>query len=1238
MGSVISNIHTKKILIRLVSVLLISIITGCSSDNSLQWHAEEGYKWAELDPGFWGETGFQKINAESSGIHFANTVPDSLVVQNQVVLNGSGVTAGDVDGDGLQDLYFARLDGPNSLYKNKGSLTFEEITQQAGVAHKEQLSTGAFFADINSSGALDLIVTSINKSNSIYINDGKGSFSLKEDSGLGEAQGSTTAAVADVDGDGDPDLYITNYKKRSAKDIFGLKQLQLWNITTRKAGRYQLKEPYDKHFKLFRRENGPPDFRETGSRDILYLNDGTGRFQPAADLRERFRNADGKPMGLKKDWGLTAKFQDLNADGLPDLYVSNDFWTPDRIWINQGEGMFRLIHHKAIRNFSFSSMAVDFSDINRNGYTDIFITEMLSPLHQRRLRQQESVDPYPEKVQETSYQPRYSRNSLYLNRGDNTYAQVAHYAGVAATEWSWATKFADIDLDGYEDILINTGYAYDVQDLDAQRAIGQKMGRKYGKYEDYMLEFPSLRLRNKAFRNNGDGTFSEQSSNWGFTGDDISQGMAMTDLDNDGDLDMVTNRYDSTAALYENSSSEHRIAVKLRGESPNTQAIGARVSLSGGPVSQSKEVTVGGDYLSSSEPLTVFAATDQANHSLTAEWPGGSQSQIEGLKSNRIYEIDERKIKKEELRENKKPAEEQPSIFEDISDRIGHEHSIKPSQLPEQPLLPFDLSGSGPGLAWFDDSGNGYDDLWITGTRGNDISLYENKNGVDFSETEAANFSESPANHQQIIRLWETEDEIHVVIAKSIPSRNRDQNGPGAIVHYRIKNGNVLTKNELPWSGAVSGALALGDYTGNGHLDLFAGARFFPNKYPGNTSSYLYKNRGDTLVVDEQNNQLFDEMGPVSGALFADMENDGDHDLFVATEWSAIRLFRNDEGRFREITGEAGLRSQQGIWKSITAGDFNSDGLLDIAATNMGLNSSYQIKSGKPLKLFYDDFNRDGITDIIESYFVPELNAYAPRRKLNDFSSMPAVMLQNIRSHEEFAGASLQKLLGPSLNDIPVKTVNTLEHTIFINQGGSFKPRPLSSLAQQVIASASVVADFDNDGNEDLFLAQNKFDMGAHLHRQDAGRGLFLQGNGDGSFKTIAGQHSGIKIYGEQTSAATSDFNHDGKVDLAVSQTGGATRLFQNDTSESGIMVKLIGPPDNRSGIGARIRLKYENRTLGPARNVTTNAGARGQSSLMQILGSRGKLAAIIIHWPDGKKQIVSNPDVKEINVIDYKP
>lgn len=1210
-------------------ILSMVVLAACQHREPLkyEWQKAEGYRWSNLTPMPAGKAGFDRVQESESGIDFVNKLTQKDIFKNRNYLNGSGVALGDVDGDGWTDIYLARLNGPNKLYKNKGGFRFVDITDSAGVAHEGYYSTGVVFADIDGDGDPELLVSSMDQENVIYINDGNGKFSRQSEEGLSESRGSHTMALADIDSDGDLDLYITNYKENNILDLFDIRNLS-WEKTVRESydrdsdKKYTLLPPYDEHYTILYQEDGPPERREIGRKDELFINDGQGSFEKADNIKERFLDSDGNPVGLKRDWGLTAKFHDINQDGLPDLYVCNDFWTKDRIWINQGKGVFRERDPLKIRNMSFSAMGVDFSDVNRDGYWDMFVTEMLSQQTGGKLRQFTPDDPNPEYDGEKISQPQYNRNSFYLNRGDDTFTELAYFAGLEASGWSWATRFLDVDLDGYEDLLITTGYSYDVQDLDAQEEWRKKISQS-SKKRSYIDVYPSLKQSNKAFRNKGGTHFEEVSSEWGFKEEDISHGFATADFDHDGDLDLVANRLNQQVAVYENKTSAARIAVKIRGEVPNTQAVGTKVKLLGGDMPQQDVISAGGDYLSHSDRLIVFAADKpNAPYRLLIRWPDGSRSVIDSVQANRIYDVDQSFLPKRSAENS--PGEANP-IFADVSSKVDHKHHEEPyDDFRIQLLLPHKLSKQGPGVSWIDYDGDGDDDLFIPSGRGGRLGAFENRGGGDLHAIDLGELTQQTFADQTGILGWREEQQTRLMLGNANYEPG-DINAPSAL-NYSVEKGKVVAEEDIPGVFSTTGPLAAADYNGDKHVDLFVGGRFVPAHYPMDASSRLFTKKNGHYVLDKQNSAKLEKIGLVSAAVFSDYDLDGDQDLFLSLEWGSLKLLENRNGEFFDISSAVGLDQFRGWWNGITTGDFNNDGRPDIVATNRGLNSPYQLDAKHPLKMYYQDFNSDGRVDIIESYYDPSREGYVPRRQLGAFKSISAGFAPFIGSNKTFANSTLDEIFSQNISRIPSKEINTLRHTLFLNQGTSFSARPLPREAQYTSAQYAGVADFDNDGSEDLFLSQNFFQLRSKTPRLDGGRGLWLRGDGTGAFKAVPGQESGVKIYGEQRGAALSDFNGDGKVDLAVSQNNAETKLFKNQTPRSGLSIQLEGPVQNRDAIGSSMRLVYGDGTKGPRREVQAGSGYWSQNSTTQILGvESGKVPKKIeISWFDGSTTTVN--------------
>ncbi len=1188
---------------------------GCGEKTpELRWQEMEGYRFAALAVSGEKPAGFEMIPSSQSGITFRNSLQEKQIAANRNLLNGSGVAAGDVDGDGLVDLYFCRLDGPNVLYRNLGGWRFEDITEAAGVQASKLMSTGAVFIDIDGDADLDLLLSANNGPNALFINDGSGRF--REEAakrGFRKKYGSTTIAYADIDNDGDLDIYLTNYKKISAKDIYPPEQLSWENTVEEKDGRYEVKFQFKKHF-IVRRQGNVLAKLELAEEDLLFINDGSGHFTAEKVGGERFLDEEGNPSPVLHDWGLTAKFFDIDADGDADLYVCNDFWSPDRFWINRGDGTFQAIDKLALRNTSISTMSVDFADIDADGDTDFFLPDMLSPVHKRRMMQMNTNPPQPLKIGEIDNRPQYMQNTLFLNRGDLTFAEIARYSGLDASEWSWAALFMDVDLDGLQDVLITTGHPYDIQDSDTQMRISRLSPKTFAELRRTILLYPELRTRNFIFRNTGDLQFSDHSAQWGFHTEDIAHGLALADLDNDGDLDVVMNRYRDEAAVYRNQSAKARVAVRLRGEK-NTAGIGAKVLLHDASGVQMREIG-GGSYLSSSQPQVMFAARDSLMR-LEVRWPGGKVSRIDSVRPNHLYEVFESGA--ELVGEGAGQPAPQP-LFREADDRLDHVHAEQAFEdFRQQPLLPKKMSRNGPALLWFDADADGYDDLLIGSGRGGRVALLLNQKGKTFSSQRRGFFSRRLQDDTAGMVAWRSASgEARVAIAVSSAESRGEQ--PARVYVVALNNGQIRQTIDLPPQLGSPGPLALADYDGDGDLDLFVGGRFLPWRYPQAPASLLFKNEKGRFVVDEQNSRALSRAGMVNAALFAHLDEDAQPELILAVEWGPVRIYSRKEGVYQEVTAEYGLDQLTGWWQGLAGGDFNGDGRLDLVVTNRGLNSVYQKyrpSPQTPLRVFHEDFDNNGVYDVIEAYTEQGSGRILPIRRLETLAQALPIVRKRFRSFAEYGDATVADLLGGRSSIARELRAVTLASHVLLNRGGRFEAVPLPAEAQFSPAFSAAVADVDGDGNEDIFLSQNFFAHEKDTPREDAGLALCLLGDGSGkNFRALPPQQSGMRVFGEQRAAALADFDNDGRIDIAVTQNGAQTRLLRGENSAAGVRIRLVGRGGNRAAIGARLRPVQDGKA-GPVRQISAGSGYWSQQSAVQIFSAA---QAVEVTWPDGSR------------------
>lgn len=1162
-----------------------------------------------------GKTGFTRVPASSSGLIFTNTLSPLAAAANQNLMNGSGVAAGDIDGDGRCDLYFCNISGTNALFRNLGNWRFENITASAGVLCSNWTSSGAVFADLDGDGDLDLLVSTLGNGVHAFRNDGQGHFQeFTTEAGLTSNTGSTSMALADIDGDGDLDLYVANYGAFSVLRSGGRAEVKRVN------GQWVVQGP---HAHRLRYVDGRME--EVGEVGVLYLNDGKGHFTAAPWNSPRFLDTTGKPKAPPPDYGLSVQMRDVNGDGAPDIYVCNDFQTLDRLWINDGTGNFREASFLVLRKFPFSSMGVDFADLDRDGELDFMAVEMAGSTHARRMNQVTGIEFLPNVPGRFDYRPEVNRNTLYRGNGDNSWSEVAEFAGVSTTDWSWQPVFLDVDLDGFEDLLVVNGMMYDTQDRDTLariRALGKQSTEAA---RTNLLAYPGYASPKSAFRNLGNFTFEDRAKEWGLDVSSIAQGIALADLDNDGDMDLAINNLNDGAMLFRNESTAPRIQVRLAGQAPNTRGIGGRIRVLGGPVQQSQEMISGGRYLSGDDTSRTFATGSSTTVTIEVTWRSGLQTVVSNALPNHRYEMAE-----VDAQPTRTPPKTQPRpLFTGFTARLRHVHKEELyDDFARQPLLPKQLSSLGPGIAWFDLDGDEQEELVIGSGRGGSI--------------QACRFG--PEGEIQWLHSdWKAPDDVtgfaagtgpdgKPVLMAAVASYETMQTGASSLFAVSAIPGStnlVIT----PLQGIAPppsslGPLAAADIHGDGQLDVFMGGRLNAGNYPRPARSRLHLGGAAPPNSGANFDALFQSVGMVSGAIWSDLKGDGYPDLILACEWGPLRIYRNVKGALEPWDPpilKAGLQekpiplsSLSGWWNSVEAGDFDGDGRMDLVAGNWGLNTGYIASKERPLRLYFGDFSGGGGTDLIEAYYPRELATEMPRRSLNALGQAMPALAERFPTHAAFSLATLPDLIGVLPSKPESVSATTLASTLFLNRGDHFIALELPSPAQLSPVFGIVTADIDGDGNEDLFLAQNFFATRPEWPRNDAGRGLWLKGDGRGGFKVLSAVESGVRIYGEQRGAAIGDFDRDGRPDLAVPQNGGPTTLWRNTAGTPGLRVRLVGPPGNPQAWGAVARLKFADHT-GPAREFHSGHGYWSQDGAWQILAKPVPPTHLEVRWPGGK-------------------
>lgn len=1017
----------------------ILLIAGCSDlpvSQPNKWTEADGYRFRELAVAG-GDAGFEAVS--DSGIEFVNRLSDTGIVENRHRMNGSGVAAGDINGDGLPDVFFAAVEARPQLYLNRGAWQFEEVTaEESGLGGLPDFTTGAVLADVDGDADLDLFVTSLTSKNALYLNDGSGQFAAAE-AGLSSNRGSTSVAVADTDGDGDLDLYVANYKRIAARDSLSPERLVFDNLVGPDGS---VVPEMRAHFRVEERD-GRPLRLELGEPDQYYLNRGDGTFE-SVDV-----------PGVQADWGLGARLQDMTGDGLPDLYVANDFESADYFLAGDGRGGWLAagVHLDHTPN---SSMSVAVADVNHDGFADVFVPDMLSPDPMRSRYEAGTAAP-PDPT--TDARPQYMQNAFFAGLGGGDFAEVSWSQGVAATEWSWTALFTDVDLDGWDDLLISTGHTFDVQDVDAQAREREAIRRvrSVDAFRALILDYPRLPLANVAYRNIGGSRFEALEGAWGIgSTPDITHGMALADLDGDGDLDLVASRENQTAGVFRNNAGAPRIAIRFALDGPNPYGIGAQVTLGG----RTQEMIAGGHYLSSSEPLLVFAALED---SAVVEVDLRGRTTRFVAYPNRLYEV--------QTLGGAASPDTRPSVAEQGARPVEIVPAGGTSTIDDRsPLIHRPLRHGPPLAAWPQVAlGSEAGPLLVGGLTTRAAIVLDRE-------------AQLPITPVRWISAAIAGDLIVGVV----------EGTAGSTRLQSFRNGQALQDLALPIS---AGPVALADLDNDGWTDVFVGSR----------SGEFYPNAAQSLVLRGQAGGFAPwstlEAGLVTGAAFADADGDGDSDLAVATEWGPVRLFLNDGGTLTDVTESWGLARATGLWQDVDWGDVNGDGRLDLLAGNWGWNSRYGRVGaadyrGRGLRLYPDDHDGDGRPDPVEAEYRDDIQGWSP---ITDFATLRRalpILSRRVSSWRAYASSSVEDLLGPQDS---WSELSTLATTVFVNEGARFQAEALPDVVQWSVAEAVYLADVDGDGRAEAVIAQNEFDLRPPATmRQDAGRGLFLQWEGGG--------------------------------------------------------------------------------------------------------------------------------------------
>ncbi|PYP81633.1 MAG: RNA-binding protein [Gemmatimonadetes bacterium] len=1039
---------------------------------------------------------FERLAPAATGVTFENRVPEDTALNILNFLyyyNGGGVAAGDVDGDGRPDLYFTSNLGSDRLYLNRGGYRFEDVTARAGVAGPSGWKTGVTMADVNGDGRLDIYVSTVSYRglhgrNALYLNNGDGTFTDRaHDLGIDFEGYGTQAAFFDYDGDGDLDLFVLSFSTHDDQ------------------------------------MSGAPrrDVHASRGGGRLYRND-RGHFVDVSADAGIYGGADG--------FGLGVVVSDVDLDGCPDVYVADDFQENDFLYHNNCDGTFRESIARATGHTSRFSMGVDAADVNDDGRPDIVVADML-PDDESILKTSASTEDYAlsELRTRAGYHPQYARNTLQLNRGDVRFSEIGLLAGVHATDWSWAPLLADLDDDGRKDLFVSSGIYRRPNDLDYIELVGQPSVQ--ATLSDtitsanlaLLRRMPHVAARNHVFRNTGDLRFADVTSAWGLDQRGFSNGAVYVDLDNRGTLDLVVNEIDAPASIYRNrgrsQTGNASLTVTLRGAGGNTAGIGAKLFVRSGGRTQLVEQSPTRGFQSSVDPrLHIGLGRATVADSVTVVWPDRRFQVLTQVPANRPLVLSQRDASGKWT-----PPPPPPPMFREVSAERGVDVRHVENAFVDferEPLVPRMLSTEGPALAVADVDGDGLDDLFLGGSvRRAGQLLLQRRDGTFHPSEQPSIAADSIAEDVDAVFFDANGDrspDLYVVSAgnqfeiPAAPMRGRLYLNDG---HGRFTR-DVDAIPELYDNG---GCVAAGDFDGDGHVDLFLGARSVPGRYGVSPKSHLLRNNGHGKFLDVTPERApgLSDAGMITSAAWFDYDGDHRLDLVVVGEWTPVRVFHQEQGRLVERTAQVGLEGSEGWWNTVTVADVDGDAKPDLVLGNLGLNSYVTASRAEPARLYLGDFAHDGrITPILTLARHDGDHPVATRDEL--IRAIPELR-RRFPTYASFGASTIDRIVPEAdLRSSRTLVARTFASAIARNEGqGRFELQPLPAEAQIAPVQAIIAEDFDRDGRADLLLGGNFYGVPPIQGRYDASYGLLLRGMGDGRFAAIDMTQSGIEITGQ---------------------------------------------------------------------------------------------------------------------------